>query len=135
MHPFTPLHARTHVSVQVVDSPNLVREAFPYSDVPRSFFDGCEVPLSTAPELLITDTTFRDGQQAREPYTVYQIVHIYALLHQLDGGSRLIRQSEFFLYTEKDRAALEAVLSRGYDIPEVTCWIRAVKSDFELVKA
>jgi len=103
--------------------------------VPRAEFVRDETPLSPAPELWITDTTFRDGQQAREPYTVAQIVHLYDLLHRLDGGSGLIRQSEFFLYTEKDRAALEAVLDRGYRYPQVTSWIRAVASDFQLVKA
>jgi len=103
--------------------------------VPALQFDGAEVPLSPAPELWITDTTFRDGQQAREPYTVEQIVHIVDLLHALDGETGLIRQSEFFLYTEKDRAALEAVLARGHRYPQVTSWIRAVKSDFQLVKA
>jgi len=118
-----------------VDEPNLVRDVFPYSEVPQTHFDGTEVPLSPAPELWITDTTFRDGQQAREPYSVEQIVRIFDLLHKLDGGAGLIRQSEFFLYTEKDRSALEAVLARGYRFPEVTSWIRAVKSDFQLVKA
>jgi citrate (Re)-synthase len=135
MPAFQPLHPQPGLAVQDVDEPNLVREVFPYSEVPRTFFDSAAVPLSPAPDIWITDTTFRDGQQAREPYTVEQIVRIYDLLHRLDGGSGLIRQSEFFLYTEKDRAALEAVLARGYQFPEVTSWIRAVKSDFQLVKA
>ena len=62
-------------------------------------------------------------------------MRLYDLLHRLDGDSGLIRQCEFFLYTEKDRAALEAVQDRGYRFPEVTSWIRAVASDFQLVKA
>ena len=93
------------------------------------------MPFSPAPELWITDTTFRDGQQAREPYSVAQIVRLFDLLHRLDGDSGLIRQCEFFLYTEKDRAALEAVQERGYRYPQVTSWIRAVASDFALVRA
>ena len=37
--------------------------------------------------MFITDTTFRDGQQARPPYTVKQIARIYDLLHKLGGKS------------------------------------------------
>ncbi len=133
--PFAPLRPQPGIALQEVTQPNLIREVFPYSRVPALQFDGAEVPLSPAPELWITDTTFRDGQQAREPYTVEQIVRMFDLLHALDGEMGLIRQSEFFLYTEKDRAALEAVLARGHRYPEVTSWIRAVKSDFQLVKA
>ena len=135
MSVFTPLRRREPLPVRDVPEPDLVRDVFPYHRVPLAEFDRDETPLSPAPELWITDTTFRDGQQAREPYTVEQIVRIYDLLHRLDGDSGLIRQSEFFLYTEKDRAALEAVLERGYRFPEVTSWIRAVASDFRLVKA
>jgi citrate (Re)-synthase len=132
---FMPRRRRVALPVQDVPEPNLVRDVFPYHQVPLTEFDRDETPLSPAPELWITDTTFRDGQQAREPYTVEQIVRIYDLLHRLDGGSGLIRQCEFFLYTEKDRAALEAVQERGYRFPEVTSWIRAVAADFQLVKA
>src|SRR6266508_1335852 len=94
--PFQPLRQRRHLLLQEVDEPNLVRDVFPYSEVPQTHFDGTEVPLSPAPELWITDTTFRDGQQAREPYSVEQIVRIFDLLHKLDGETGLIRQSEFF---------------------------------------
>ncbi len=134
MAPFTPLRPHPRLRLQDIAEPDLIREVFPYSAVPRSEFERDEMPLSAAPELWITDTTFRDGQQAREPYTVEQIRDIFDLLHRLDGDSGLIRQCEFFLYSEKDRAALEAVLSRNYRYPEVTGWIRAVKSDFQLVK-
>lgn len=118
-----------------IAEPNLLREDFPYSQVPLARFESGQVAMAPAPDLWITDTTFRDGQQAREPYTVEQIVRLFELLHRLDNGVGLIRQSEFFLYTEKDRAAVEAVRARGYRYPEVTSWIRAVKSDFQLVKA
>lgn len=123
------------LTVEEVHEPDLLREFFPYDRVPRLTFDHDQAPLTPAAQMWITDTTFRDGQQAREPYTVEQIVHLFDLLHRLDGGSGLIRQSEFFLYTEKDRAAVEAVQDRGYQFPEVTSWIRAVKADFALVKA
>ncbi|MGH2352339.1 MAG: 2-isopropylmalate synthase [Chloroflexota bacterium] len=135
MKPFTPLRPQAPIQLEEVAEPDLVRDVFPYHEAPLAQLERDETPLSPAPELWITDTTFRDGQQAREPYTVDQIVRIYDLLHQLDGGTGLIRQCEFFLYTEKDRAALEAVQARDYRYPEVTSWIRAVKSDFQLVKA
>lgn len=135
MTAYMPLRLRPRLRLADVAEPDLLRDVFPYSDVPRTTFERDETPLTPAPELWITDTTFRDGQQAREPYTVEQIVRLYDLLHRLDGGSGLIRQCEFFLYTDKDRAALEAVLARNYRYPEVTSWIRAVASDFQLVRA
>jgi isopropylmalate/homocitrate/citramalate synthase len=135
MQPFTALRPEVPLELEEVGAPDLLRSVFPYHEAPLAQFVRDETPLSPAPELWITDTTFRDGQQAREPYTVEQIVHIYDLLHRLDGGSGLIRQCEFFLYTEKDRAAVEAVQERGYRYPEITGWIRAVTSDFALVKA
>ena len=46
----------------------------------------------------------------------------------------MIRQSEFFLYSKKDRDAVYKCMERGYKFPEVTSWIRASKQDFELVK-
>lgn len=114
--------------------PNLLRDQFPYSAPPRIEFDGVAVLPEPAPDIFLTDTTFRDGQQARTPYTVQQIVDLYDLLHRLSGPGGIIRQSEFFLYSPKDRAAVEQCLARGYHFPEVTAWIRAVKKDFQLVK-
>jgi isopropylmalate/homocitrate/citramalate synthase len=85
-------------------------------------------------EIWITDTTFRDGQQSRSPYTVDQIVRIFDYLHELDNNSGVIRQTEFFIYSKKDREALEKCLAKAYRYPEVTTWIRAKKEDFKLVK-
>ena len=82
----------------------------------------------------ITDTTFRDGQQSRAPYSTDQIVTIFDYMHRLGGSQGKIRQSEFFLYSKKDRDAVYKCMERGYKFPEVTSWIRANKKDFELVK-
>ena len=120
--------------LQDVAEPNLFRDIFPYDELPRVPFDGKTVPMNPAKEIWITDTTFRDGQQARPPYTVKQIVDIYKLLHKLDGGSGLIRACEFFLYSRRDREAVDKCRELGFDYPRVTGWIRAVKSDFKLVK-
>ena len=117
-----------------VTEPNLLRHEFPYSGVPKITFDGKLLPIDLPKEYWITDTTFRDGQQARPPYTVKQIVDIFDLLHKLGGPNGVIRQSEFFLYSQKDREAVEKCLERGHKFPEVTGWIRAVKKDFQLVK-
>jgi citrate (Re)-synthase len=120
--------------LQDVAEPNLYRDVFPYTELPRVRFDESAPPMAIAPRLWVTDTTFRDGQQARPPYTAQQIVDLYTLLHKLDGGSGLIRISEFFLYSRKDREAVDKVRSLGFDFPQVTGWIRAVKADFKLVK-
>ncbi len=121
--------------LQDVSEPNLLRDVFPYDAVPKIVFDGVLEEMDPAPEFYITDTTFRDGQQARPPYTVRQIVDLYQLLHRLGGPMGVIRQAEFFLYSDVDREAVEHCLALGYRFPEVTGWIRAVKADFHLVKA
>ena len=46
----------------------------------------------------------------------------------------MIRASEFFLYSKKDRDAVYKCMERNYRYPEVTSWIRASKEDFKLVK-
>ena len=45
-----------------------------------------------------------------------------------------MRQSEFFIYSKKDREALRACQDTGLKFPEITTWIRANEKDFELVK-
>ncbi len=121
------------VKVVDVDKPNLYREVFPYTEFPKVVFDGQQEPYEIPDDIWITDTTFRDGQQARPPYKPEQILRIYDLLHEIDGGAGLIRQCEFVLYSDKDRKAVELCQARGYKYPEITGWIRAVAADFKLV--
>jgi len=116
-----------------VREPNLHRQIFPYTEFPRVTFDSQSTKYDIPEKIWITDTTFRDGQQARPPYTPQQILRIYDLLHKIDGGTGLIRQCEFFLYSKRDRKAVELCKERGYKFPEVTGWIRAVAADFKLV--
>ncbi|MCL2386367.1 MAG: 2-isopropylmalate synthase [Defluviitaleaceae bacterium] len=116
------------------EDPNLYRDQFPYMEIPKTIFNYRSVPMDMPDEIWMTDTTFRDGQQSREPYSVEQIKHIYKLLHRLSGPKGKIRQSEFFLYSKRDRDAVYECLNMGYQFPEVTGWIRATKKDFELVK-
>ncbi|RCX18877.1 isopropylmalate/homocitrate/citramalate synthase [Anaerobacterium chartisolvens] len=121
-------------SLQDVAQPNLYREIFSYDEIPKCTFNHRRVPMHPADEIWITDTTFRDGQQSRAPYTVEQIVHLFDLLHKLGGPNGIIRQSEFFLYSDRDKQAVYKCQERGYRYPEVTSWIRATKSDFQLAK-
>ncbi len=125
---------KTTFELQNIDEPELYRDMFPYVELPKVTFEDAGVPLNPAKEFFVTDTTFRDGQQARPPYTVEQVVDIYKLLAKLDNSSGMIRMSEFFLYSKKDRQAVEKCLEVGAEFPQVTSWIRAVKSDFKLVK-
>lgn len=120
--------------LQDVSEPHLFRNLFPYEEVPKMAFNHRHVPMNMPDDIWITDTTFRDGQQSREPFTTEQIVKIYDYLNKLSGPKGIIRQSEFFLYSKKDREAVYKCLERGYKFPEVTSWIRALKSDFKLVK-
>lgn len=117
-----------------VKEPNVFRNLFPYDEVPKIAFNDRIVPHNFPEEIWITDTTFRDGQQSRAPYTTEQIVTIYDYLHRLGGPKGIIRQSEFFLYSKKDRDAVYKCMEKGYAFPEVTSWIRANKKDFQLVK-
>ncbi len=116
------------------ENPELFKELFPYVEPPRVFFDGKYIPPQPPASIYITDTTFRDGQQARTPYTPEQIETLYKFLHRLSGPKGIIRKTEFFLYTSKDREALERCLSLGFQYPEITGWIRAKKEDLKLVK-
>jgi isopropylmalate/homocitrate/citramalate synthase len=123
-------------NLKELDKPNLYKDIFPYSEVSRIVFDNDKkiVPIKPAEEIFITDTTFRDGQQSRPPYTAEQIVKIYQLLNKLGGPNGVIRQSEFFIYSNKDREAVESCLELGLRYPEITGWIRAAKEDVRLVK-
>ena len=117
-----------------VEQPNIFRNLFPYDEVPKVAFNNRVVPQNMPEEIWITDTTFRDGQQSRAPYSTEQIVTLYDYFHRLGGPNGKIRQCEFFLYSKKDRDAVYKCMERGYEFPEVTSWIRASKKDFQLVK-
>ncbi len=129
-----------------VQEPNLIKEIFPHSIPPlirfedriRETIDGEEVEFDPRSmidrDIHITDTTFRDGQQSRPPYTREQITRIFSMLSKLGGTQGVIRQTEFFLYTKNDRDAIDACRNLGLRYPEITGWIRANIGDFRLVK-
>ena len=122
------------LDLQNPEQANLYRDIYPYKKISRINFDDTIIMQRPADPMVITDTTFRDGQQARPPYTVEQISRIFDFLHLLGGQSGLIRQSEFFLYSEKDKKAVEACLAKEYTYPEITGWIRCNKDDLHIVK-
>ena len=127
-------HASMPLSLDNRAEPELYRDVFPYSQISRIEFDDTFLVPRPADPMFITDTTFRDGQQARPPYTVKQIARIYDLLHKLGGKSGLIQASEFFMYSQKDRKAIEVCRSRGYRFPRITGWIRANLEDLKIAR-
>ncbi len=132
--------------LQDVKSPNLLKSTFPYSLPPRILFedkikdtiDGREIEFDTPSvekrDLFITDTTFRDGQQSRPPYSVEQTKKIFEMLSKAGGPQGVIRQSEFFLYTRQDRMKVDACRELGLKYPEITGWISAQKGELRPVR-
>ena len=121
-------------SLQDIAQPNLQRDVYTQGMVPKVPFNHRRVPMNMPEEIWITDTSLRDGQQSVEPYTVDQIVNIYKLLSKLGGPYGIIRQTEFFIYSQKDRKAVEKCMELDLKFPEITTWIRASKEDFKLAR-
>ncbi|MFC1806446.1 hypothetical protein ACFL09_05640, partial [Planctomycetota bacterium] len=128
-----------------VDEPVLLEDMFPYSlpplikweskvveeiDSKQVVFDPADLQTR---DIRITDTTFRDGQQSRPPYTVDETRRLYEFLVRLTGPNGVVRQTEFFLYSDKDRKAVEACLEVGATYPEVTGWVRSDIGDLSRV--
>ncbi len=128
------MQAKYKYDLQDVEEPNLYREIYDYSHIPKIAFNMRHVPEDMPSEIWLTDTTFRDGQQSVSPFTPDQIVHLFKLMNRLGGPKGIVRQSEFFLYTEKDKEALHRCQDLGLKFPEITTWIRANEKDFQLVK-
>ena len=120
--------------LQDIEEPNLYREIYTYTEIPKVPFNHRRVPLGMPAEIWITDTSFRDGMQSQAPYSPKQIVDLYKLLNKLGGPKGIIRATEFFVYSEQDRKALHACQELGLEFPEITTWIRASLEDFKLVK-
>ena len=121
-------------SLQDVKEPILYRDVYNYEEVPKIAFNHRRVPMSMPEEIWITDTSFRDGQQSVNPYTPDQIVALYQMMSRLGGPYGRIRQTEFFIYSKKDREAIERCMALDLKFPEITTWIRASREDFRMVK-
>ena len=96
-----------------VDEPNTFRNLFPYSEVPKIAFNDRIVPHNMPEDIWITDTTFRDGQQSRAPYTTEQIVTIYDYLHKLGGPKGIIRTGTLFTSVSREDISSRR-LHRGF---------------------
>lgn len=121
-------------SIVNLSNSNYFKNVFPYSQIPKVEFNNILLPMELPNDIWVTDTTFRDGQQSMTSFSVDQILKLYDYLHKIDNKSGIIRQSEFFLYSKKDRKAVSKCMDRGYSFPEITSWIRANKKDLKLVK-
>ena len=121
-------------SLQDVQEPVLYREVYDYDEIPKVAFNHRRVPMSMPEDIWITDTSFRDGQQSINPYTPEQIETLFRLMSKLGGPYGVIRQTEFFIYSKKDREAIERCMGLGLKFPEITTWIRASREDFRAVR-
>ena len=121
-------------ALQDVAEPELYRDIYSYDTVPKVPFNHRRVPMGMPEEIWITDTSLRDGQQSVEPYTVEQVVRLFQLMSKLGGPFGVIRQTEMFVYSQKDRLALQKCQELGLKFPEITTWIRANREDFKLVR-
>ncbi|BDR92331.1 HMGL-related enzyme [Vulcanisaeta souniana JCM 11219] len=102
---------------------------------PRLITDGVNIDPDPPGRLFITDTTFRDGQQAFYVYySIDNATRLFRLLSDLDNGSGRITRSEFFLYTDRDRRLVRAVRGLDLEWPRVIGWGRARVEDVKLVK-
>ncbi len=122
-----------HPGIRDCPRPNLLRDIFPYPEAPRIKLDHRPLPPSPAREMVITDSTFREGRQARAPMGESEPLEILERLHRLSGPGGLIRHTEFFLYTERDRNLMDRCRAMGYEYPKITGWIRASAEDLRLV--
>lgn len=94
----------------------------------RTYEDMPKIKLPLGQEVKISDSTIRDGAQM--PGIVLKKAHklrIHDYLHEIG-----IEKIEAFLYNERDRSAVREMLDRGYEVPEVTAWARAVPKDIDL---
>ncbi len=122
------------LSLHEPEKAQLYRDLFPYANICRTTFDDVMLAPRPAEQMHITDTTFRDGQQARPPYTVRQVAQMFDFLHKLGGKSGLVQASEFFIYSPGDRKCVEVCRARGYRFPRITSWIRATREDLKLAR-
>ena len=119
--------------LQDVEEPNLYRELYDYTSIPKVAFNNRVVPMNMPDEIWMTDTTFRDGQQSTSPFTVEQIVHLFKLMSRLSGPNGVVRQSPKALVRQGDtsalpvkgmrfsydRAGVEAAIAETYRLPGV----------------
>ncbi|RLG25875.1 isopropylmalate synthase [Methanosarcinales archaeon] len=99
-----------------------MKEYRSYDDLPR-----IKLPLDQ--EVFISDSTIRDGSQmAGVVLKKRHKLTIYEYLHRMG-----IEKLEAFVFNDRDRDAVRAMLDQGYEFPEVTGWARANPKDIDFV--
>ena len=97
-----------------VDKPNVFRNMFPYSEVPKIPFNDRIVPHNMPKDIWITDTTFRDGQQSFKPYTVKQIVDLYKLMNKLGLKGKQRKNDKYHSYKGTVGKIADNLLKRDF---------------------
>ena len=132
--PFAAVPARSFPMIEPAE-PVLYRDQFPFTEIPRILFDGVYVHPQPPSEIWITDTTFRDGQQARPPYTPSRSSTSTRSCTSSAARNGVIRQSEFFLYSEQRPRARSSAAGARLRVPgDHRLDPRRCQSDFRLVK-
>ena len=130
-------HQHSHFwrhELREVEQPNLQKDVFPYDEVCRTDFDHKIIPICPADEFVITDTTFRDGQQARPPYSAKQIVDICCHVDRLGGPQRRHPPVGVLPVRAKDKEAVAKCRELGLQFPEITGWIPAARERYQARK-
>ena len=99
-----------------VDVPNLQKDVFPYDEVCRIDFHHKLIPINPAETIFITDTMFRDGQQARPPYTVKQIAICSSSWAGLEGRTALSARRTSYSTAPRPRGCCEVSGAR-FEVP------------------
>lgn len=115
-------------------APNFFKDIFSYSQLPQMIIDGIHKDISIPSKLYISDSTFREGQQAVSYLGLDRVLKIFDYLHFIDNNSGTVKYSEFFVYTSYHKKCIEKCLGRGYKFPKVVAWVRAKPDELYTVK-
>ncbi len=63
----------------------------------------------TTRDIHITDTTFRDGQQARPPYKKEQMVKLFEMMSRLGGPHGVISSSDYHIFHKQNQTRQQAM--------------------------
>ncbi|MGQ9781400.1 MAG: homocitrate synthase/isopropylmalate synthase family protein [Nitrososphaeria archaeon] len=106
---------------------NYFRDIFPFETPPLARY---RKPIGN---IWITDTTLRDGQQGWKTFSVEESLKIYEVLNAISGKKGVIKTTELFLYTKKDREVIRKIKGLGFEYPKPVGWIRSTMNDAEMV--
>ena len=116
------------------NAPNYFKDIFPYTSIPKIPFEDTPVSLDIPENLCISDSTFREGQQAISYIGEDNVERIFEYFHYIDNETGTIEYSEFFLYTNYHRRCIEKCLKKGFKFPRVVGWVRSKKEELKTAK-